>query len=99
MTSQSGKNNLSKKPNIELGEVEHAMLSTDRVGDAAVVLKKHENEETEMVGFVTARQGTLDEELAESGGHVQIWSDHFETSRYEDIDTIDQTNIGRHFIG
>ncbi|KAK2591370.1 hypothetical protein QQS21_010947 [Conoideocrella luteorostrata] len=81
---------------VELAEVEHVILKDTLVDDAAVVLRSSEDEESEMVGFVTTREGesTPQEDVCDQ---LDGWEGHFESCVYTDIDTINETAIGRDF--
>ncbi|CCF35240.1 aureobasidin A1 biosynthesis complex [Colletotrichum higginsianum] len=83
---------------VEPAEVEQALLTHADVLDAAVVLRRQEGEETEMIGFVAAR-GDQSLETQEAGNQVEGWGNHFETSTYADIETIDQSVVGNDFMG
>ncbi|UKZ79102.1 NRPS [Trichoderma virens FT-333] len=83
---------------IEPAEVERAILSQDAVRDAIVVIREHDGQEPEMVGFVT-NHGDLSAEKEEAGSHVEGWENFFESNTYADINTISQFDIGTDFKG
>ncbi|KAH9859240.1 hypothetical protein J1614_012225, partial [Plenodomus biglobosus] len=83
---------------IELGEVEHAMLTYNAIRDAAVVTRKQQDQELEMVGFVAPRDdGSVVQD--EVNDQVEVWETHFEESTYADIKAISDSAVGRDFIG
>ncbi|EUC26664.1 hypothetical protein COCCADRAFT_113692, partial [Bipolaris zeicola 26-R-13] len=83
---------------IELGEVEHAMLTYGAVRDVAVVVREQQSEEIEMVGFVTARSDDSTGQN-QANDQVEVWETHFEESTYADIKAIGQSAIGHDFMG
>ncbi|KAK1250213.1 hypothetical protein MKX08_010216 [Trichoderma sp. CBMAI-0020] len=84
---------------IEPAEIERAILSQVSVRDAVVVIRDHESQEPEMVGFVVTQDDDHTAEQEEAGGQVEGWNDFFESNTYADIDTIDQSAIGNDFKG
>ncbi|KAI9148687.1 Enniatin synthetase [Paramyrothecium foliicola] len=83
---------------IEPAEVEHAMLSQKTVRDAAVVVRKEEGSEPELVAFVAAH-GAQSIEHDEATTQVEGWRDHFDMSFYAGISTIDHSLVGNDFMG
>ncbi len=59
---------------IEPAEVEHAMLSHGEVRDAAVVVRKQEGQDPEMVGFITAQNDESTEQV-EARSQVEGWGE------------------------
>jgi SAM-dependent methyltransferase len=74
------------------------MLSNSAVHDAAVIIRMQEDQEPEMVGFVTAR---ADESIEqdEAANQVEGWGNHFETTTYAEIEDIGGSAIGSDFMG
>ncbi|KAM0462368.1 hypothetical protein ACHAPV_003843 [Trichoderma viride] len=84
---------------IEPAEIERAILSQDSVRDAVVVIREHESQEPEMVGFVVTQDDDHTAEKEEAGSQVEGWKEFFESNTYADIDTIGQSAIGNDFKG
>ncbi|UKZ63170.1 NRPS [Trichoderma atroviride] len=84
---------------IEPAEIERAFLSQDSVRDAVVVIRDHESQEPEMVGFVVTQDDDHTAEQEEAGNQVEGWNEFFESNTYADIDTIAQSAIGNDFKG
>ncbi|TLD19242.1 hypothetical protein PspLS_09963 [Pyricularia sp. CBS 133598] len=83
---------------IEPAEVEEAILGHSEVRDAAVVIRKQDGQEPDMIGFVTAKAGgSVDEE--EASGQIEGWISHFESTTYADISSADNSAFGNDFIG
>ncbi|KAI7761673.1 hypothetical protein LZL87_014180 [Fusarium oxysporum] len=86
---------------IEPAEVEHAILSHPTVHDAAVVVLHHpDGQDPEMVAFAAAAAWTDNTSEEDEATHqVEAWGSHFDTTTYMDIKSIDDSAIGRDFIG
>ncbi len=83
---------------IEPAEVEHTILGASSVRDVAVVVRKQEGDEAELVGFVTARDDE-DTNRGEASITVEDWTTHFETVAYADVQHIDRSTVGNDFLG
>ena len=81
---------------VEPSEVEDVMLACNAVQDAAVVVS-HERGEPHLVGFMTAKDESAENEAVND--QVDGWVDHFETNTYSSIDTMSQSAVGRDFTG
>ncbi|CAH0046828.1 unnamed protein product [Clonostachys solani] len=86
---------------IEPGEIEHAMLGHPNVSDAAIVVRKEDDNDPELVGFVAGQWADGDSaEDDEASSQVEGWGNHFEMGAYADIDkSIDEAIIGNDFVG
>ncbi|KJX95752.1 hypothetical protein TI39_contig1052g00008 [Zymoseptoria brevis] len=83
---------------VEIGEVEHAILSCDMVADVAVVTRDINDLDKQLVGYVTttARDGPS-ASYVES--QVRDWSLHFDQSTFANLDGISASDLGRDFVG
>ncbi len=89
---------------VELAEVEQAFLRDPSVRGAAVLVRKLDNAEPELVSFVTMQDGEHLSQIGQEqengeGSHVEAWADLFDSNRYADIDDIDTADLGRDFMG
>ena len=85
---------------IEPSEIEHAMLGDTSISDAAVVIRKQEGLDPELVGFVATQQAGKSTDEDEANNQVEGWGDHFEMGAYADINkSIDESVIGSDFVG
>ncbi|OAA42031.1 bsls-like protein [Beauveria brongniartii RCEF 3172] len=80
------------------GEVEAAILSHPAVRNAAVVLRVEEKLEPEIVGFVVAEHDDTAEQ-EEAGDQVEGWQAFFESTTYNELDTVSSSEIGNDFKG
>lgn len=87
---------------VELGEIEHVLLSHASVTDAAAILNHHDNQETFIVGFVTLQDGfaavTEQPRNSEEMGHVEMRKKQWD-AEYAPIENILPGAVGRDFIG
>ena len=83
---------------VEPAEIEHVILGDLSVQDVAIVLRSLEDQESEIVGFVTTSsdETTTQEDVS---NQVHGWRDHFESAMYECVDFIGEAAIGRDFQG
>ncbi|KAL5364384.1 hypothetical protein BJX96DRAFT_178897 [Aspergillus floccosus] len=85
---------------VELGEIQHALLASGLVEEAAVVMKKADGHEAQLVAFVTEK-AAIDDSSLDVEGHEQEqeegWREIFSSTTYH---TPIQTNqAGRDFQG
>ncbi len=73
-----------------------AILSHHTVRDAAVVVRRTQGQEPEMVGFIAAHDAKLTED--DTRGQVEVWKNFFGENSYADIDNI-SSSIGNDFVG
>lgn len=84
---------------IEMAEVEHAMLNQDEVNDAAVVIHQRDEEDPDLIGFVTVQGGDAAGKEEDISHQVESWSQQFDNNFYEGIENIDNSLLGSDFLG
>ena len=81
---------------VEPAEVEKVILTCGAVQDAVVIVHKEHCQGPELVGFITAKDGSAEQDAANS--QVEEWTDQFEKEVYSDLNTIRQS-VGSDFTG
>ncbi|CAI6340684.1 unnamed protein product [Periconia digitata] len=88
---------------VELGEIEHVLRAHRSVCDAVVVPKQSNDDEKQLMGFVTLEEdlGTPDE-LPKNNDQLQLvdaWEDRYDSETYAQIENFRPEMIGRDFVG
>jgi amino acid adenylation domain-containing protein len=88
---------------VELAEIDNALTLNGLVSSAVTVLQAQEDQEQELVSFVTIEDTAPDvENLVEhiSNAHVNSWKDHAEgDDHYGKLGAVDPAKLGRDFLG
>ncbi|PYH94048.1 non-ribosomal peptide synthetase [Aspergillus ellipticus CBS 707.79] len=88
---------------VETGEIEHALLESGLLDDAAVILQHSDNQEPQLVTFVTKRKTIrhekegLGQESTEEQNLEEAWRHIFSATTYDT--NIEAHQIGRDFSG
>lgn len=86
---------------VELGEVEHALLGSGLLDEAAVIMRKPEGQEAQLLGFVTDKKNPVDASHSQSidGEQEQEegWKEIFTSTTYNTA--IETHQAGRDFTG
>lgn len=86
---------------VELGEIEHALLGSGLLDEAAVIMRKPEGQEAQLLSFVTEKKDVVDASNGEGieGEQEQEegWKEIFTSTTYNTA--IDTHQAGRDFTG
>ncbi|KAL3482122.1 acetyl-CoA synthetase-like protein [Aspergillus californicus] len=90
---------------VELGEIDHSLLSHSFVRDAITILRKRDNQhlDPELVSFITVHEGqdmpfVEERENKDGNGQMKAWADLFDTNIYE-LSGVQPEDLGRDFVG